>query len=84
MNISKKASLFLLAVTAIAFSRTMFLFFNDPEGPNLLVVIGMAVILYVPSLALFLPKSQSAGFEKLLWPVIVQAALAVGFYFFLG
>lgn len=46
-------TLFILGVVAIICSRTMFSFFNDPEGPNLLVVMVMAVIIYVLSLALY-------------------------------
>lgn len=44
--LSKKISLLILFITSLVCSRTMFLFFNDPEGPNLLVVTGVAVIVY--------------------------------------
>ncbi len=36
---SKKTSLLILGTTSVVCSRVMFSFFNDPEGPNLLVVI---------------------------------------------
>lgn len=51
---SKKISLLILGLTAIAFSRIMFVFFNDPEGPNLLIVTVAAAIVYFLSLAAYL------------------------------
>ena len=35
---SRTASLVILGITAIVFSRSMLLLIDDPEGPNLLVV----------------------------------------------
>jgi hypothetical protein len=50
---SKKAALIILGVVSLVCSRIMFLFFNDPEGPNLLVVVGAAVIIYFFLIVLF-------------------------------
>jgi hypothetical protein len=65
----------------------MFLFFNDPEGPNLLVVMGMAVIVYFLSLAVYLLGSSTlllTGIKRLLLVIFIQIILVTGFYFFLN
>jgi len=43
----KRNSLLILAVVSLALSRAMFYFINDPEGPNLVVVMGLAVIIFI-------------------------------------
>ena len=50
----KKSYFFILAVTAIVCSRIIFVFINDPEGPNFLVVFGVALIIYFLSLAFYI------------------------------
>lgn len=81
---SKKISLLILGITSIVCSRTMFVFFDDPEGPNLLIVIGMALILYFVSLAVYLYCLSATGLKRLLLAVLVQMLLAAGFWFFLS
>ncbi len=44
-------SLVFLGVTALLFSRALFFFFNDPEGPNLLIVVVLAVCIWSISAA---------------------------------
>lgn len=80
---SKKTSLVIVGITALACSRLMFLFFNDPEGPNVPVVVGMAVIIYSLSLLVFLFYHSTAGLKKILVTISVQVLIAIGFYFFL-
>jgi hypothetical protein len=79
----KKASLLILAITAIVCSRIIFLFINDSEGPNLLVVIGMAVILYFLSLVTYSLKLSITDNKKLFLAVLIQVMIVIGFYFFL-
>jgi hypothetical protein len=71
----------------------MFFLFNDPEGPNLLVVMGMAAIIYVLSLAayLFTPARKLGGassdfrdLKVLLLVILFQILLVTGFYFCLS
>ncbi len=81
---SKRTSLLILGITAIMCSRIMFALFNDPEGPNLLIVIGMALILYVLSLATYLFARSMDGLKKLLLAVLIQVIIAAGFLFFLS
>lgn len=52
-NLSK-TKLLILGIVSIVCSRTLFLFVNDPEGPNLLIVLGFAVIIYLAFLAVYL------------------------------
>jgi len=50
---SKKTALIILGIVSLVLSRLVFAFINDPEGPNLLIVVGLAVIIYFLSLALY-------------------------------
>ncbi len=43
---TKKTSQFILAVASLVISRGVFFFINDPEGPNLLVVVVLAAIIF--------------------------------------
>ena len=36
----------ILAIVSLVLSMTAFLFVNDPEGPNLLIVVVLAAIIY--------------------------------------
>ncbi len=81
---SKKTTLIILALTALTFSRIMFALFNDPEGPNLLIVVGMALIIYLLSLALYLFNPSITGLKKLLLAIVVQIVIVAGLYFFLS
>jgi hypothetical protein len=81
---SKKIALLILGIASLLCSRILFLFFNDPEGPNLLVVVGMAVILYAPSSAVYLLNSRAAAQKRLLLATLTQLLIAAGFYFWLN
>ena len=50
----RNGSLLVLAMTAFASSKTMFAACRDPEGANLLVVSGMAAVVFVLSAAAYL------------------------------
>jgi len=81
---SKNITSLILAVTASLCSRAIFFFFNDPEGPNLVVVMGMAAIIYFLSLAMYLFKAFPASFtplQKLMLVIFVQVLLSSVFYF---
>ncbi|MES2213951.1 MAG: hypothetical protein V4465_00965 [Patescibacteria group bacterium] len=83
---SKKTSFLVLVITALLCSRAMFVFFNDPEGPNLLIVTVMAAILYAVSLAAYTLSSSKItdNLKKLLLSVAVQILVASIFYLFLS
>lgn len=88
MNISfvklNKTPLLILGVTSILCSRGMFLFINDPEGPNLLVVMVMALIVYFLSLAVYFFSAPTTSSKKLLLVIFTPLAIAAGFYFLLN
>lgn len=50
---SKKVSLVLLFILSLILSRTVFWFIDDPEGPNLLIVTVLAIIIYACLLGLY-------------------------------
>lgn len=72
VSISKKSSLIILAITALLLSRSMFVFFDDPEGPNLLIVTVGAAIIYFLSLTTYRFNPPVAGLKKLLLAILVQ------------
>ena len=78
---SKKLSLLLLVITALVCSRTLFFFFfHDPEGPNLLIVTVLALILYTASLIAwrFIPATTIS--KKLLFAICTQLLIVTGLY----
>lgn len=80
---SKKTSLIILAVTSLLSSRAMFAFFDDPEGPNLLIVTVIAAIVYGLSFALyrFLPLTREYNLKRLLLTILIQIIIVTVFYF---
>ena len=67
-------------ITAFVCSRTLFFFFHDPEGPNLLIVTVLALILYGASFIAwrFIPAT-TAG-KKLLFAICTQLLIVTGLY----
>jgi hypothetical protein len=78
----RNSSLLILAITALACSRVMFAFFHDPEGPNLLVVTGMAAVIYLMSSAFYLSNvfPSLTGFKRSSAAIFIQIFVATGFY----
>ena len=81
---SKKTSLIILGLTALVCSRPMFHFFNDPEGPNLLVVTVAAAIVYALSLIPYYFIFSATGLKRLLMTIVIQIIIVVGLYFSLN
>ena len=78
---SKKTSLLLLLViTAFVCSRALFFFFHDREGPNLLIVTVLALILYSASFIAwkFIPATSAS--KKLLFAICTQVLIVTGLY----
>lgn len=80
---SRKTSLCILGITSLLSSRLFFVFVNDPEGPNLLIVTVLAVVLFVPSLVVYARSNTVSSFRRLLLPIMVQVVLVACLYFFL-
>ena len=76
----KRTSLLVLVVTAFVCSRALFYFFKDPEGPNLLIVSVLALILFSASfLAWRFVPATTAGM-KLFYAICTQLLIVTGLY----
>jgi len=77
---STKKPLFLLGVTAFTCSRTFFFLLHDPEGPNLLIVTVLAMLLYVASFIAwrFIPAMTAS--KKLFFAICTQVLIVAGLY----
>ena len=77
--------LLILAATAAACSRLIFFLIADPQGPNLLVVAGMAAGLFALSLAAWFtkPLALATGPQRVAAVLPVQIMLAVAAYILL-
>ena len=70
-----------LAVTALASSRTLFYFFHDSEGPNLLIVSVLAAIVYGISLVAYRFTSSFAEYKRVAIAILVQLLILASLYF---
>src|SRR5215467_14367812 len=63
-----------VGIAALASSRTLFFLFHDPEGPNLLIVMVLAVMLYITSFIVwrFVPATTA---KKLLLAIGAQVVI---------
>ena len=77
---SRTTSLLLLGITALACSRTLFFLFHDPEGPNLLIVTVLAMILYVASFIVWRFISATTASKRLLLAICTQILIVTGLY----
>ncbi|MBX4206405.1 hypothetical protein KW784_01300 [Candidatus Parcubacteria bacterium] len=80
---SKKTGLLILGITSLVCSRAFFAFLNDPEGPNLLIVVVLAAVVYLLSVAAYSFGPVSTGFKRLMLAIFVQILLVSGLSFFL-
>ena len=70
---SKRTSLVILGATAIICSRMLFFFLDDPEGPNLLVVAGLAIGVYILSCTAYLVNpARAKGIKRLAVAICIQ------------
>lgn len=79
---SKKITLLILGLTSLVLSRTAFAFLNDLEGPNLLVVFVLALVIYCSSLAVYffiIPKKLE-GLKRLSTMFFMQILIATVLY----
>lgn len=54
----RKVTVFVLLIISFAISRLLFFLVNDPEGPNLLIVTVLAMLIFVPLLLIYLKSSR--------------------------
>lgn len=61
---SKKTWLILLAIVSIICSRALFFLIDDPEGPNLLIVLVGAAVLFALFSAIYLSFTRKNTTNK--------------------
>ncbi len=77
----KKTHALILGVTSLVCSRTFFTLINDPEGPNLLIVVVLALVVYLVSVAAYVyypsvkPDSPKKFFVSLFVQVVFVSVL---------
>lgn len=76
---SKKSQLVLLGALSLICSRLFFVLLNDPEGPNLLIVFALAVIIYLPCLILI---CYNIRMKKIFILIVILAVGVLGYLFF--
>jgi hypothetical protein len=74
MFTSKSISFCILVITAFFFSRGIFFFIDDPEGPNLLVVAVGALVLFTVSM--FVYVRDMTEHRKIIAALVMQLLLA--------
>ena len=61
-------------------SRVLFALFDDPEGPNVLIVVGMALLLYAVSVVTYMRIPQVMGTRRVLLAILTQVLVVVVSY----
>jgi len=82
--LTSKTNFIILGVTSLLCSRAMFAFFNDPEGPNLLIVFVAAAIIYSLSLVVYLFNPITTARRSLLIGILAQILIVTVSYFLLN
>ena len=83
MKLTRKKSLLLLAATALICSRGFFALVDDPEGPNLLIVSVLAIVIYSLSLVPHLPKLNRITRKGVLISICIQSISTTGLFIIL-
>ena len=81
---SKNILLGTLFISSLVLSRLMFFFFDDPEGPNLLIVTVFAIFLYFISYGFYkyiFDRSTRFKGKAFLFAILIQIVVSVGIYF---
>lgn len=55
----RKVPLFILLVISFTISRFVFFLIDDPEGPNLLIVTVLAMLIFVPISLIYIKVSKT-------------------------
>jgi hypothetical protein len=72
----------ILAATAIICSRILFFFFSDPEGPNLLIVAGLALVIFFLSFSAYIfSPFKMKGIKRLFAAICIQILSVIVLYF---
>lgn len=84
MNINtKKTALIILGITSLIGSKVFFLSVNDPEGPNLVVMLAAALFIYALSAAVYTYGPALKGAQRLAVAIVAQVLIVLGLCLFL-
>jgi hypothetical protein len=70
-----------LFAVALFIARTTQLLFDDPEGPNLLIVAALGLVLFGASLLVYRPRVNLSRFWRFVVAVLVQLTVGAVLYF---
>jgi hypothetical protein len=75
----------ILYITPVLLCRLMFVFIDDPEGPNLLIVVLGALVIYFTSKIIFsfLFSKMENNNRKILLSLLIQVVVVFIFFLFL-
>jgi uncharacterized membrane-anchored protein len=74
----RKFTNFILGVMALISSKITFAVINDSEGPNLLIVLVLAICIFGVSYSVYHYKSfQASRSVRLLTAIVIQIVLAI-------
>ena len=77
---TSKTPLLLLAIAAFVSSKVLFLFFNDPEGSNLLITTVVAGFIFLVSWATYVRLSLNDTLARWCLALVVQIATTAVLY----
>jgi hypothetical protein len=81
---SKSVSFVILGLVALVCSRTFFYFIHDSEGPNLLIVGVLAVLVFGVSLGVYFFSTCMAEYKRVGGAVVAEVFTVVILYLFLA
>lgn len=80
MNNLHKISLLIIGATSILFSRMLFVFFDDPEGANLLVTMVTATFVFALSYGVHTRMNSDAFYRNVFTTILIQLVIVFGLY----
>lgn len=78
---SQTTTYVILGAASIAFSKLLLTLFNDPEGPNLLIVMVTAAVIYVASFIFYKFISRVDSPRRFILTILVQVIIVACLYF---
>ena len=79
--ISSRFAWYVLFAISLGVSRVSLLLFNDPEGPNLLIVTVFATALFAVSLLAYIPRIRLMHALRFVLAIVTQVTIATLLYF---
>jgi uncharacterized membrane protein len=85
ISANRATPLLLLALTAAICSRATFAMLDDPEGPNLIVITSLTVIIFLAAIVAYISGTFPAltGFKRVFSIIPIQILTAATIYLIL-